>query len=500
MKYDPITRRHFLQGAGGFLLAAPFLPSILAPAEARAACLGPEPRFVALFGRYGNVAADRWFPNENEISWSTQQLNPDHLIRSGDIPSSVSQIFPSFLFGSLRQKLAFHIGLDFTQRTAHSNGNLLGPFVTNETGGPKTISLDQVLARELSQNPIAPSVVYGNDAEGSCSYGLTPAGVIQNIAGFNSAQAAFLAIFGGSSGGGVNHAPVVDRVYQDFNSFRNHPRLGSVDRQTLEQVIARIDDLQSRLNANIDCTNVEEPGYINTWQNFANQIIEWDNYADLLVAAFQCCITRVSTFLYNRYTHPDGDDFHDDSHASYTVAGQAELTSIFQDWGRYFYHAFISKMDAVLESNGRTMLDNSYVIMGMENSGTQDHTNYANSIITAGSANNAFLTGKVFDWRNHQSPYGVGSYYNQEQAKPGVAYPQFMWTILKGFGLSDQQIQQYIPNDSRYSRGGFGAMFQYGGASQQHPDTYGNIVTPGSTLLSNHYPQNFNSVLGPMLV
>jgi len=55
-----VKRRLFLKGVGGASLAAPFLPSLMAPRTARAATNGPQ-RLVIFYTNNGCLT-NRWFP------------------------------------------------------------------------------------------------------------------------------------------------------------------------------------------------------------------------------------------------------------------------------------------------------------------------------------------------------------------------------------------------------------------------------------------------------
>ena len=121
MKWDPITRRQFLQGSKGFMLAMPFLPSLLSPSELRAACLEPSPRFLAIYSMYGNIKPLSWYPSHNQMSLTTQELRPGHLIRSGDLPENISAVFGP-QYNSLRSKMCCIEGVDTVQRHGHGRG------------------------------------------------------------------------------------------------------------------------------------------------------------------------------------------------------------------------------------------------------------------------------------------------------------------------------------------------------------------------------------------
>jgi hypothetical protein len=60
MKYNSITRRHFLQGAAGSFLALPFLPSLMSKAHAASV---PNPKFFVMFWKgHGGLNLQNLYP------------------------------------------------------------------------------------------------------------------------------------------------------------------------------------------------------------------------------------------------------------------------------------------------------------------------------------------------------------------------------------------------------------------------------------------------------
>ena len=72
MKYDKFNRRLFLEGAGSFVLAVPFLPSLLSKAEA-AADLPPK-RFVAARNPLSHDMSNYWPAQDPKTPFSNDVL------------------------------------------------------------------------------------------------------------------------------------------------------------------------------------------------------------------------------------------------------------------------------------------------------------------------------------------------------------------------------------------------------------------------------------------
>src|SRR6218665_2008998 len=62
MKYNKTNRRMFLQGAGNFMLAMPFLPSLL-PRESWAQAMTPNKRFLTISGSLDLGHNANWIPS-----------------------------------------------------------------------------------------------------------------------------------------------------------------------------------------------------------------------------------------------------------------------------------------------------------------------------------------------------------------------------------------------------------------------------------------------------
>jgi hypothetical protein len=85
MKYNKQTRRHFLQGLGGFALAMPTLFSLLPKAQAQALAANNK-IFVAIGSLHGGLQDDLWLPsvaatNTQQLYTGDPNLGLDHVMR-----------------------------------------------------------------------------------------------------------------------------------------------------------------------------------------------------------------------------------------------------------------------------------------------------------------------------------------------------------------------------------------------------------------------------------
>lgn len=160
---------------------------------------------------------------------------------------------------------------------------------------------------------------------------------------------------------------ILDFVRDDFT--RLQPRLGASDRQKLDQHLTAVRDLESRLNrpviapsSNLACMNATfapngDP------QAKANFPVTGKQQMDLLALALKCDVTRVASLqwswarstLVHTWTG-SSKSHHDMSHFGAT----AELTAV-NTWYSQQAAYFAQALDAAVEADGSTILDNSVV-------------------------------------------------------------------------------------------------------------------------------------------
>jgi len=89
MKPVVVSRRQVLQGAKGFTLALPFLPSLVpVKAYAATAVIARQPRLVSFCSNHGGVLEKTMYPGDAALTQS-MQLYTEHAIRWGThVPSN----------------------------------------------------------------------------------------------------------------------------------------------------------------------------------------------------------------------------------------------------------------------------------------------------------------------------------------------------------------------------------------------------------------------------
>jgi hypothetical protein len=130
---------------------------------------------------------------------------------------------------------------------------------------------------------------------------------------------------------------------------------------------------------------------------------------DIMFMAFACDQTRLSHLMWNGETSVQtfpwlniNNPHHDMSHQDGNAATHDKLVVV----GRWYAEQvayFLGKMDGLVESNGKTMLDNSVVVWANGLGRGSNHTRHDTPYVVAGSANGYFTTGKFFQFNNNHN-------------------------------------------------------------------------------------------------
>jgi hypothetical protein len=355
MRYQPISRRHFLQGVGGGL-ALPFLPS-LAP-RASAAPFDAPKYFIAMGTPHGNVPIEDWAPieaplDEAPLYSGDAAQGRDHRMRFGALsqltrpnahtynPSGapeLSRVLGSFLNPYL-DKLTLLSGLDIVFRIAHHRGGNLGNYhaMDNNNGNlddlllPSMPTIDRVIARSPSfygaGDPVTVRSINFNNHGLDLSYD-GPIGSVDGLPQTGSsytpsAKNVFDAVFGdgGATGSGSANDPrlsIIDRVLGDYRRVMNSPfgegsRISESDRNRLDEFVTGLRDVEQKFqNQGASCENLQAPDSSISFRynEGLHAVVEgkWKAYLDVVIAAFRCGRSRVATLGTNHL----GEDYSGD--------------------------------------------------------------------------------------------------------------------------------------------------------------------------------------------
>ena len=398
-----LSRRMFLQGAGGALLAIPTLPSLL-PRAARAQDEGGTApvRYVQWATNHGQYPEKFWpAPTpSSEVAGGVRSMP----LR--DISGPLSEVRDAS-FDPLRDRINLVRGLDLMVEQNFHNACVptcaSWPRVDNHVP-EHSHSVDSILEQsdKVYPSPVAvPALRLTPGVNSSYKWGsfswTTRDGEPFKLPAHDSTATAFDAVFGNSTGDSPLVDPVVtarvrltDQVIEDYRQVSGGSAISSGDRQQLESYMDLLADVQRRMQLQApECT---PPGQLSE----SDFDVLHRNAIDIAVAAMLCDATRV--VAYHAYqgspTLYEEETFHAWAH------DDRNLHAPMQNWRYRQLARLIETMDSFVEANDRTLLENSVVYAGNELSDPGHGGSHLQSmpIITAGSAGGQLVTGQYIDF------------------------------------------------------------------------------------------------------
>jgi Protein of unknown function (DUF1552) len=495
-------RRQFLRGAGGTLLAIPFLPSLL-PRSAQAAT-GARPKFFINFSTAnGGAWNENMFPADSMLTESMTYAG--RTIQRGALTPTVSggksSLSPVLSAPTAKMtprilgKMNVIKGFDMPYSLVHHSGGFLGNYARNDSTtygkGKEIPTLDQLMAYSPSFYPdlsgtLLRSMHVGtpDTAKAVSFYWANPAaksGGIVPIAGTGDSLSLFKKVFVPTQASPVvQRTPVIDRVFENYRRLRqSNRRLSTADGQRLDEHLARLQEIQRRSKVIISCQGVQQPttNAAKYWiypgpKGAVDSIPAFQLLNDVLVAAFLCGTSRIATFdsqgALAGFTDYQGGyrgttDFHGLIHLSSQTDDPAvaleSQAQIYPVWQRYFEHVFldlITKLD-VDDGSGQSLLDSSLVVWEQE-CASITHTAACMPIVAAGAAGGTLKTGSFIDYRNRMVTrmFGGGA---KQPFSPGLIWNQWMGVKLQAMGIprSEYEIPSLQPGrPAGAGTGGYG--------------------------------------------
>jgi hypothetical protein len=394
-----IPRRTLLRGAFGTALGLPFLDA-MRPRRAHAAEDGPPRRLVFMSIPVGFKDAATYSAIDTPSAAGLPYTLPDVLSALEPIQSKIT------LIGNLQNHAC-----EGGNGDAHDRGtaSLLtcrpavqqGSLVTNG------ISVDQLAAQSIVGPPLA-SLELGVDESA-----MTGKGVLSSSISWRADST--------PAPKEISPARLWDRLFTDLSLTPDElalkrARRGSVldyartsandlskqlpqsDRAKLDQYLTGLESLEARVKAASQC-GAPLPGvplgrYDNDGATDNHAVFgvtaRHDLMLDLLVHAFACDLTRVASFMFAAGTFADWRflGFQDEHHlmSHYPEDYPDQLDAICR-WEMERLAAFLTKLDAIEEADGTTLLDNTLVFLCTDVAEGKLH-NYDNlPVILAGGGN-----------------------------------------------------------------------------------------------------------------
>jgi hypothetical protein len=452
MKWDSLSRRHFLHCAGA-ALALPMLPSLL-PRKAWAQAAPVQKSFVAMAAYNGLYRAlgpksqlMPQLPFDIRSSAGFTSLAPTglHTVYSAPLANvttggRISDIIDAS-FNPMLPKMLMMQGFDYLAVAGHHHAHF-GDQAEGPTATPAQATLDQVMANSTHfyKNPAlkGTSLVFtANNGE----TGLSPGGygvsaTYQNPGSPNSSpiiatppffnpQAVWDKFFGSSQNTGPSlKTTLVDRTLADYKAVRNGPRISAADRQILDQHVAFLQSAEQQVQMTSGCTPGTRPADnapsgapwgaglygFNTQDTEADRVALLQTMNTVITALIACGLCNSFLGSTCSLTSVSPEDWHHWSHAGYdndtdTIPDPISYNSLINDNRHVMKDICLDlalKLDAIKPDGVHSLLDNSLIMCVQEHS-KRGHEAWNVPVITFGSAGGVLKTGQYLDYRNFGS-------------------------------------------------------------------------------------------------
>ncbi|HYQ14289.1 MAG TPA: DUF1552 domain-containing protein, partial [Polyangiaceae bacterium] len=291
-----VSRRLFLRGAGGALLALPFLQS-LAPKAAGAQAMTAPKRFI-VFKSFSTQLIKQWYPTFSGNGYAlkdskyqgskadgttllTQKLagGPYTWAPLSDLKTDqgISGILGAKLNPFL-DKLTLIRGLDFLPSVNHNFGGLLGNFASctkatpcDADALPAVPTIDQVLAYSPKFYQSTPGLRSLHVSQGvgdamSYSDGGKAGGAVEQLKTRTNPRDVFNDLFAGAAdadapaaSGPDPDALLVDKVVEQYRALKASPRLSAEDKAKVEQHIGFLAEVEAKLTPTVSTFSCVKP-------------------------------------------------------------------------------------------------------------------------------------------------------------------------------------------------------------------------------------------------
>ncbi len=411
-----LSRRSFLRGAGSVAVSLPFLdamggcsrgPETRTSTVAQSADGFPK-RFIVMFSANGSVR-ENWTPTGSEADFqlSTILAPLEPYKQNLVVIDGVDMLSANNGPGDGHQRGMGHMltGTELLEGDEFIGGGDVPP--TSGWGGG--ISIDQAIANAIGESTRFKSLEFGVQVGGGTVWSrMSYLGADQPVPPEDSPYAAFDRIFGGLGDDpagaqklAAKRAAVLDSVMDDYR--RLNARLGVDDRQRLDNHLASVSDIASRLDNGGSlggaCEKPTLPGGLDIYAN--------DNYPmigqlqmDLLAMSLACDLTRVASIQWHRSVSnrvfswlgiPDGH--HDLSHFGDGDATAFDKLTRINTWYAEQLAYLMGKLAAIPEGDG-SLLDNTCILWCNELGRGNSHTRMNVPLVLAGGAGGAIRTGR----------------------------------------------------------------------------------------------------------
>jgi hypothetical protein len=384
-----LSRRLFLGGAAA-TISLPFFESLI-PREARGQAAAAPKRFLAYLAPNGFDMAD------------FRPKAPSGPLTLGPMMASLEP---------LKDQLLVLTGLHNTKQDKamgdHAGG--FGSFLSNRTvvfdkekmGGA---SIDQVVAAQIGAKTKLKSLELSGEegfSDGYCDSGYRCA--VGNHISFDASGTPLPKLF--------DTAAIFDRLFQGFDANASKAdadrrakyrksvldnvlaqatdlsgKLSATDKKKLDEYLAAVRDVETRIGTGMTSASCMPP---KRTEGKLDDVTRHGVLADLIALAFQCNVTSVVSLMWGNMTSNRNYSFigapgghHDISHHGDKADNIAKL-KVIGKWELDQVAALLTKLKGLVDSDGRTVLDNTLVFVSSDISDGDAHNHDDMPVLLAG--------------------------------------------------------------------------------------------------------------------
>jgi Protein of unknown function (DUF1552) len=416
-RLETLNRRALLRGMGGVAVALPLLDAMIpesligsAAAQAARKKVMPSNRLAVLYYPNG-IHTPAWYPKGGEGT-----ANYD---LAGTSAEALTRHKKDILFiGGLSVPMALY-------DAAGDHAKALGCYLTGvrikKTASDDiqcSVSMDQIVASKIGGATRFPSLELGLDygrMEGGCDPGY--ACIYSNNASWKDSKTPaikevnprvlFDRLFGAAQASGHDdesrdqqetyNRSILDHARESLN--RLNAQLGANDRHRVDEYLTSIREIERRIDA--PPTNLADlpKGVVRPTRVPETFKEHFRLMADLQILAFQMDVTRVSTFMLgveqSRRTYNEigiSEEHHGLTHHAGDPEKIAKMIKIDTYMAEQFAY-YLDKIKAVQEG-GKSMLDNSMILLGNGNGDAARHDHENCLTILAGKGGGTLNPGR----------------------------------------------------------------------------------------------------------
>lgn len=454
--YEKATRRQFLRGAGGAVLALPLLPSLLPRhVEAQAMAQAGSERYFVHMTTWHATFQSSYYGSLLDAAPTATTSHGGIAVRSAPIAwatqgdtvgvSDALRARASVFTPRLRGLTNVINGLDFAVGRGHNRGGSLG-------GDDTTPTIDQVIAgaRSFYPTPVLQPAIVRN----AVSRTRSGSGVVQTTESADTNVKLFDLLFRNvAPAGGAAPAPapesmvVVDRVREHAGLVLNDPACSADCKARLNDYLDLLAQVEGKLQTQTTVSSsftrpTTDTGALERSAGFygtpPTQLQCEQLWNDIVVAAFSAGISRI--YVSGPHTYTFGPEPEHTWHNSYAhgqddPALRAGFAAAVQ---RQFEGAVVdiaSRLDQVRTADGATLLDKALVANSFEmGSGGNPghHHNRCIPIVSIGNAGGYFRTGVSADYRDLNS----FSWSSNPRWYSGLLYDQWLGMAMRSMGVA----------------------------------------------------------------